>query len=132
MSDDITEEEAQKILRDFADSKETPHSFFTKVIQQGDSTKVGNLSDEELGLSSLPVRSYQELALFCKDICKDNSWGDFFRKSAEIQFASSLSKNGFLLRIAGTQRKEVADMTPEKKVNKGWFKKYKEQPISNY
>jgi hypothetical protein len=127
MGEEITEEQAEQLLRNFAEAKETAHSFFTKVIQEKDSTKIGNLTDDELGISTLPARSYKELALFSYDICKDNSWGDYFSKMGEIQFASSLSKYGFLLRLVGTQRKEIADLTPKQKKNSGWFKKNKDK-----
>ena len=125
--EELTEAQAQEMLRNFAEAKETAHSFFTKVVQQVDSTKIGNLTEDELGVSQLPARSYKELALFCRDICKDNSWGDYFEKMGEIQFASSLSKYGFLLKLVGTQRKEIADVTPKTKENKGWFKKGKKE-----
>lgn len=119
----MTEQEAEALLRQFAESKETSHSFFTRVIQQEDSTKIGNLTAEELGVSQLPARTYKELELFCKDVCDDETFGDYWKKMGEIQFASSVSKEGFLLKIVGTQRKEIADLTPKKKENKGWFKK---------
>lgn len=130
MSDEenlYTEEEVrtygEEIARKFAEQKSNIHSFFTKVIQEEDTTKTGNLSEEELGVSNLPVRSLKELELFCEDIYLDEEWAEYFKKMAEIQTASSLSKEGFLLRLSVTQKKELADVTQKKKENKGWFKK---------
>ena len=42
---------------------------------------------------------------------------------AEITTATSLSKEGFLLRLSVTQKKELADVTAKPKKNKGWFRK---------
>ena len=40
---------------------------------------------------------------------------------AEATLATSLSKQGFLVRQATTQTKQVADVTKRRTVNKGWF-----------
>ena len=61
---DITEEQAEALLRNFAESKRTLHAFFIDVIKSKDTTKTGNLTEIELGLPTLPVRSYKELSLF--------------------------------------------------------------------
>ncbi len=128
MSESYTEEEVkaygEEIVRQSSETKNNLHTFLTRVIQDENTTKTGNLSDEELGLSRLPVRSLMELELFCRDICADDGWADYFKKSGEIQKASSLSKDGFLLKLSVTNKKELADVTPErKKKNKGWFRK---------
>ena len=122
VEDNISEEQAQEIVRQFAEAKENTQSFFSKVIKAEDTTRTGNLSEEELGVSQLPVRTYEELALFCRDICEDDSFGSYFDKMSEIQTATSLSKNALLLKLVVTQKKELADLTPKKKVKKGFFK----------
>ena len=121
-TDNLSEAEAGEILRNFNESKQTVHSFFTNIIKADDTTKVGNLSTDELGISKLPVRTYKELALFSKDIAEDESFSDYFNKMSEIQTSSSLSKDGTLIRLSVTSKKELADLTPQKKENKGWFK----------
>ena len=122
-----TEEEAQayaeEVARQYAHEKANIHSFFTKVIQNPDTLKTGNVSEEELGNPQISIRGLKELELFSRDICNDKSWADYFKNMAEIQTASSLSKEGFLMRLSVTQKKETADVTPKKKKNKGWFKK---------
>lgn len=118
----MTEQEAQDILRSFSESKATIHTFFTNVIKSPDTTKTGNLTQEELGMPKLPVRTYKELALFSKDVANQDAWADYFEKMSEIQTSTSLSKDALLLRLSVTQKKELADLTPRKK-NKGWFKK---------
>jgi len=130
MSDDISEQQAQDILRQFGESKQNMHTFFSKVIASEDTTKTGNLSQEELGVSKLPLRTYKELELFCEDIADDKPFADYFKKMAEIQTSTSLSKEALLLKLAVTMKKELSDMTPKQtKKNKGWFKnKGGEQP----
>ena len=119
----MTEKEAEDIIRQFNESKQNMHSFFTNVVKSNDTIKTGNLTQEELGTPKLPVRTYKELELFSRDIADELEWGDYFQKMAEIQTSSSLSKEGFLMKLAVTLKKELADMTPTKKKNKGWFHK---------
>lgn len=124
MGEEMTEEQAQEMLRDFAEQKQTQHSFFTNVIKSEDTTKTGNLNDEEIGTPDLPERSNKELALFCEDVWEQKDWADLFKKKAEILTSTSLSKDALLLKLAVTNKKEMADLTPsKKKENKGWFKK---------
>lgn len=127
----MTEKEAQDMLRQISEGRQNLHSFFTKVIKSDSTTKVGNLSIEELGISKLPLRTYLELAVFSKEIVEDNEWSDYFKKMGEIQTASSLSKEGFLMKLAVTMKKELADVSPKSKgKNRGWFKKRSgEEPV---
>jgi hypothetical protein len=125
---DITEQEAQDLLRQYSEGKANVHSFFTNVIKANDTTKTGNLNQDELGMSKLPVRTYKELALFSKEIANEDGWADYFNKMSEIQTATSLSKDAILIKLSVTNKKELADMTPEKKKNKGWFSRKEETP----
>jgi len=123
MSDELTSEE-KEILRQLNEGKQNVHSFFTNIVKSKDTTKTGYLNQEELGMPKLPVRTYKELALFSKEVYGDTIWSDYFDKMSEIQTSTSLSKDGILLKLSVTQKKELADVSPkEKKVNKGWFKK---------
>jgi len=125
---DMTEDEAKEMLRQFSESRATLHTFFTNVIKSDDTTKTGNLSQDELGMPKLPVRTFKELALFSKEVANDEGWADYFNKMAEIQTSTSLSKEALLMKLSVTSKKELADVTPQRKVNKGWFKKKKEEP----
>jgi len=123
MAEDITEQEAREIIRQFSEGKQNVHSFFTNVIKAKDTTKVGNLKEEELGVPRLPLRTYKELALFCEDVYADESWATYFKKMGEILTSTSLSKEALLLRLSVTEKKEMADKTPlTRKKNAGWFK----------
>jgi hypothetical protein len=117
----------EEIARQYAQEKANIHSFFTKVIENPDTTKTGNVDEDELGKPQISVRGLKELELFSRDVYMDDSWGDYFEKMAEIQTATSLSKEGFLMKLSVTSKKELADVTPKvKKKNKGWFKKSSE------
>lgn len=123
-TENLSEQEAQDILRQFSESKANLHTFLTNVVKMNDTTRTGNLSMDELGMSILPLRTNKELSLFCKDLAGNDVWADYFEKMAQIGTSTSLSKDGFLLKVAITNKKEssLADVTP-KKSNGGWFKK---------
>jgi hypothetical protein len=119
----LTEAEAEAMLRSFAETKETSVSFFTNVIKNDDTSKTGNLTNEELGIPQLPVRTLQQLQILCKEVFDDTSFAEVFGKQAEEILATSLSREGFLLRQVGTSKKEIADVTPRHKENSGWFRR---------
>ncbi len=121
---DISEKEAQELIRQFNETKLNVHSFFTKVIQEKDTTKTGNLTIEELGMPRLPFRSLKELSLFSRKIANQPAWHEYFQELGEILTSSSLSKDALLMKLSVTQKKELADVTPkETKKNDGWFRK---------
>ena len=124
MSDDISEAQAQDILRQFNEGKQNLHTFFSKIIASDDTTKTGNVNQDEFGMSKLPLRTYKELELFCTDIASDNKFAEYFKKMAEVQTSTSLSKDAKLLELSVTMKKELADVTKKTTTkNKGWFKK---------
>jgi hypothetical protein len=124
---EMTESEAQELLRQYSEGKVSPTSFFRDVVKTDDTLRVGNLDTNELGISKLPVRTYEELALFSKEVANQPEWGSYFDKMSEIQTSSSLSKEGFLLKQINTTKKELADVTAKPKENKGWFRGKKEE-----
>lgn len=125
MTEDITEQQAQEVLRQMAEGKQSIYAIFAKVINEKQkTTKVGNLDEEELGKSKLPLRTYLELSLFCEEIVGDKEFSEYFKKMGAIQTDSSLSKEGFLMKLLVTMKKELADVSPKSKTkNTGWFKK---------
>lgn len=122
-TEEQVKEYGEEMVRQYSQEKSNTHTFFTKVIQNDDTTKTGNMSEEELGNPQITVRGLKELELFSKDIEDSTLWSDYFKNMSEIQTSSSLSKDGFLLRLSVTQKKELADVTQKPKKNKGWFKK---------
>ncbi len=134
----MTEEEAERIIRNMGATTGAPtspeshnvHKFLNEVAISHDTTKTGNLRAEELGMPKLPVRTYKELELFCSEIADMDYMAKYFGQLAEITNATSLSYEGFLVKAAITQKKELADITPKKAENKGWFKKKDAQNIA--
>ena len=119
----MSEQQAEDILRGFAEEKLSVPSFFKNVVESDDNSKTGNLTIEELGLPSLQVRTSKELELFCRDVYNDDVFANYWQKKAELDFATSLSKDAILLKLLVTKKNEVADITPRQKENSGWFKK---------
>ena len=67
------------------------------------------------------------LEIFSKKICIDKGWEDYFKTFGESITSTSLSKDGILIKLSVTSKKELADVSPKaKKSNKGWFTKKKE------
>lgn len=108
-----------------AEERQNVHTFLHNVAVAKDTTKTGNLTDEEIGIPTLPSRTYKELELFCRDVADMDYYADYFAKKGEILTSTSLSKNAKLitLAISSLQKREMADVTKPRKENKGWFKK---------
>jgi len=111
------------------EDKQSVHTFLHNVATAKTSTKVGNLRDDkelnELGFPPHSVRGSLELARIADKIMDNTYFSDYFKDEAEDTLATSLSRNGFLVRQATTQTKQVADVTKRRKINKGWFGKEK-------
>lgn len=120
-------EYAEEFARQQMSEKANVHSFFTKVILHDDTTRIGNVKEEELGEPQLTLRGVKELELFCKEIEGNELWSDYFKNLAEIQTSTSLSKEGFLLRLPVTSKQELSDGRKVVKQNKGWFKKRRKE-----
>lgn len=122
-------EELQKYLNSYGapqpDPKHNVHTFLDMIAKAKDTTKLGNLKPEELGFMGHTARAYKTAALISKEIIGSQDISDYYAKKAEIMTSTSLSKEGFLSRLAVVTKKEstVADLTPERKENKGWFRK---------
>ena len=127
--DNLTEEElAQRIAgyigtTPVQEEKQNVHTFLHNVATARNTTKTGNLDTIEIGSPSLPVRTYLDLSLFCKEIANMDYYADYFAKKAEIITSSSLSKDAKLISLAVLQKREIADVTKPRKENKSWFKK---------
>ncbi len=133
-SDEIKElEEELKKLEDKdtsygspkAPEKDSQFKFFRDILRIKDTTRIGNLTAQELGLSKLGVRHYQELALYSeaedlKDVSK------YFMSRSQIITSTSMSKKGFWAQLFVTQIKSEKKSKPIE-VKKGWFAKKTEQ-----
>ena len=129
INQEMTEEQIAEVVEKMVgvtpqpEEKSNVHTFLTKVAQEDDTTKLGNLTQEELGMPQIPVRSDKSLALWSDMIMTNPFYKDFFLKESEDTTSTSLSKEGFLVKQATLQKKEIADTTKKHTVNKGWFKR---------
>lgn len=117
-----------------ADEKFNAHTFLTKVAEADDTTKVGNLTETEIGMLPSTQRSYKELALICGTIMDNDYFKKYFEKEAEILTSTSLSKNAKLIELAVVQRREFSKDSGYtiRKENRGWFKPKRKYPVSEY
>ncbi len=135
---EMTDEEAlmklASAMKDNASSveeRQNVHTFLFNVASAKDTTKIGNLRVEgeidELGVPRNSLRGIKELELISERIMSNKFFKNYFKKRAENILATSLSREGFLVRQGTTQTKQVADVTRRRKVNKGWFGKKTEE-----
>ncbi len=125
--------EKQKDLYD-TDATPTPkeaedlYTLFKWIIARGDSSKIGNLRKEELGMLNISVRDCQKINLL-GDRLGHTGFGEFFMDTGEITLATSLSREAHLINLFVTTQKkttkarEIAIQNlpqPEKK-KKGFF-----------
>ncbi len=129
----MSEEELEDYIRSIAgsvpqpDEKHNVHTFLHNVATAQDTTKLGNLKEEEVGMPKLPLRTYKELALFSTEVANMPYFGEYFLKKSEILTSTSLSKDAKLVTLAVITRKEMADTTKRRTINKGWFGKKTEK-----
>ena len=128
----MTPEEEEEYLQAIAgslpskDERSNVHAFLTAVVKSKDTTRIGNLKEEEIGMPKLPLRTYKELSLFCNEVANMDYFSDYFDKKGQILTSTSLSKDAKLIDLAVMQRREIkqkfGSSSPQTE-NKGWFKK---------
>ena len=129
-----TEDELRELAKIAVESEEKGNTFtfLTNVARASDTTKLGNLKTEEVGIPMLSARTLKELELYCREIYEDPDWADFFKKRSEILTSTSLSKDAKLIDLAVLRRTETTRTDKfsqeEIKQNKGWFKKKTPEP----
>jgi len=79
-------------------------AFFREIIRTKFNAKTGNLSEPELGFARLPVRTNMELANYC-NLMGMGTLGMAFMDDAQILLSTSLSREGFLAKLAVTTQK---------------------------
>lgn len=89
------------------EKKDDLFSLFWKMVNKSDSSKIANLSKQELGMLNLPVRDCQKIALLATTL-GHKGFAEFFLAQAEIISSTSLSKGGFLPQIVVTSRRVKA------------------------
>ena len=127
--DNMTDEELAEKLQLLAgttpvpDQKYSVFTFLHNVAIADDTTKIGNLNQDELGMPQLPLSTDKSLGLWCSEVMENPFFAKFFNMEGEITTSTSLSKDAKLISLAVLQRREIADITKHRKPNKGWFTK---------
>ena len=107
------------------EDRQSVPAFLFNVAMADDTTKIGNLDNDkdnnELGSPKHNVRGSLRLARISEQIIDNDYFTAWFKSEAEETLATSLSKQGFLIKQATTTTKNVADVTKRRKINKGWF-----------
>ena len=135
MAEEQLSEQEKELIKEIAgyggaapEGKHNVHTFLFNVATAEDTTKLGNLTPQELGNLDNPVRAYKHLASFANDIMDKPELSKYFGFQSEIATSTSLSKEGFLVSKATESVRKVGDITKKPmKENKGWFSK-KEKP----
>ena len=134
-------EEYEDQLEDQEDYADVPYqkkkddlfSLFTKVWKAPDSSKVGNLNNQELGVLNISVRDAQRIALLA-EVCHHKKFGEFFNKQAEIILKTSASKKGWFVELFVSQKKFTSRSSsqttnlPEKKSKWNLYNKKNQTP----
>lgn len=128
MSDDEAIMKIAQAMKDNSsnsDDRHNVHTFLNNVVLAKDSRKIANLREDkelsELGYPDANVRACFDLARISDKIMGNDTFKEYFEAKAENTLATSLSREGFLVRQGTTQTKQVADITKRRSVNKGWF-----------
>jgi len=114
-------EELNQFYRGTGSEEKGIDNFFIEIVKAEDTKKIGNLTEDELGIPQLPVRTLLELKEDCELIPSMSSFANSFKNTAEAILSTSLSKEGFLIRSRITQKRELGDKPKKKK--KGLFSK---------
>jgi len=124
MSDELTQQEMEELAElgvgaPARQDKKDIFAFFNKVVKTDDTLKTSNLDDTELN----PVRILRDAAVL-SDIMGHNLIKEYFNRKAEVILGSALSKQGFLIDMAVTTKRESTVGTKQnRRENSGWFKK---------
>jgi len=114
--------------------KDDLYSLFWKVIKTPDSSKVGNLNKDELGMLNISVRDLQRIYLLSLQLGHPH-FGKFWLDQGEIILSTSSSKEGWLPELfvsSKTERKKSRKYniqnlqnqpTQQRTIRKGLFKR---------
>ncbi len=124
--------EAMKGNAPTQEDKTNVHTFLLNVVQAENiskASKIGNLRDDkdinELGIPRWNVRGALEMARISDKLMDNVFFKEYFEAQAINTLNTSLSREGFLIKMATTTTKQVADATKRRKINKGMFGKKK-------
>lgn len=102
------------------EKKDNQFKFFKYVIDLPESWKVGNLKEEEIGRSSLSVKSNLELAQYA-DAEGLDLVGKYFTGQANIIASVSMGRKGFMAQLFVTQIKKDGKINTTDQKKRGFF-----------
>lgn len=102
-------------------AKENIFKFFKEILFLKDTTRIGNLSNVEIGGTKLGSRHFKEIGLYAELEGLDKVANYLYARS-EILTSTSMSKKGFWPKLFVTQIKKEQKVVP-KEEKKGWFAK---------
>ena len=114
--------------------KDDLFTLFHKVWKTPDSSKVANLSNQELGMLPMDVRNNLNMALLGKTL-NLSGFAKFFEGRAEIICSTSASKKGWFTELFISQKKFTSKASsqtmnlPEKKSKWNIYGKNKQQQM---
>jgi len=121
--DELTPEE-QAEIDDYLgipkrDEKAGIYQFFNKVLEIPDSSKVSNLNENEMAA----VLLLQKMDDYAGTLWGIKPLGQYFSKEGERVLSVADSKNGFLVKQVGTQRREIKSKSESEqpKKRRRWF-----------
>ena len=85
-------------------TKDDLFTLFKRVWKAPDSSKVANLSNQELGMLPMSVRDNQNMALLGETL-NLKGFAKFFNNRAEITLKTSASKKGWFTELFVSQKK---------------------------
>ncbi len=128
----VLEEELKKLEGKDSDygspkssEKDNLFKFFRTILAIKDTTRVANLTRQELGISDISVRGWKRIARYAKEEGLDVV-ADYFDAQSEIMTSTSMSIKGFWSQNFVTQIKKEGKIK-DKTEKKGWFSKKTEE-----
>jgi hypothetical protein len=110
------------------EEKQNVHTFLLNVVQAEEPSKIiklGNLRDDkemnELGAPVWTARGALDMVRISDKIMDNTFFKEYFENQMVHTLSSSLSREGFIIRAAVTNTKQVVDATKRKKYNSGMF-----------
>ncbi len=100
--------------------KDSFFKFFRHILDLKDTTRVGNLSNPEIGLGRLSVRGNKSIALYAEAEGL-NEVRDYFLGKSNILTESSMARKGFFLQTVITQIKKEGKVKSQNTEKKKWF-----------
>lgn len=102
-----------------AKPREDQYTWFWKIVKLGDSTKVANVEDKEIGPAPLTIRGIKRVALVAEQL-GNSKLAEYFNKEAEIILATSMSRRGWLVEQSISQKKSTTRARVRQGGGQGW------------